>query len=90
VFLIILLVRQSITVERYPELLFLLGALFSAICAFVVVCKTKASLYDGYQRIDGIFFGLSVHYQSQNIFAITFLTIMNGFVASVCDESTYF
>jgi hypothetical protein len=27
-------------------------------------------------------FGLSVHYQSQNIFAITFLTIMNGFVAS--------
>jgi hypothetical protein len=38
-FLIILLVRQSITVERYPELHFSsLGALFSALFA-LVVCK---------------------------------------------------
>jgi hypothetical protein len=79
--LIILLVRQSITVERYPELhFFLLGALFSFLFALLLFVKLKRAPYDGYKRIDGICFGLSVH--SQNIFAITFLTIMNGFVAS--------
>jgi hypothetical protein len=36
----------------------------------------------GISALTVLFFGLSVHYQSQNIFAITFLTIMNGFVAS--------
>jgi hypothetical protein len=84
-FLIILLVRQSITVERYPELhFFLLGALFSALFALLLLfVKTKASLHMmGISALTVFVFGLSVHYQSQNIFAITFLTIMNGFVAS--------
>ena len=84
-FLIILLVRQSITVERYPELhFFLLGALFSALFALLLLfVKTKASLHMiGISALTVFVFGLSVHYQSQNIFAITLLTITNGFVAS--------
>jgi hypothetical protein len=84
-FLIILLVRKGITVERYPELhFFLLGALFSTLFALLLLfVKTKASLHMmGISALTVFVFGLSVHYQSQNIFAITFLTIMNGFVAS--------
>lgn len=84
-FLIILLLRKGITVERYPELhFFLLGALFSTLFALLLLfVKTKASLHMmGISALTVFVFGLSVHYQSQNIFAITFLTIMNGFVAS--------
>jgi hypothetical protein len=84
-FLLILLVRKGITVERYPELhFFLLGALFSTLFALLLLfVKTKASLHMiGISALTVFVFGLSVHYQSQNIFAITFLTIMNGFVAS--------
>jgi hypothetical protein len=84
-FLIILLVRQSITVDRHPVLhFFLLGALFSTLIAlFLLFVKTKASLHMmGISALTVFVFGLSVHYQSQNIFAITFLTITNGFVAS--------
>lgn len=84
-FLIILLVRKGITVERYAELhFFLLGALFSTLFALLLLfVKTKASLHMmGISALTVFVFGLSVHYQSQNIFAITFLTIMNGFVAS--------
>jgi hypothetical protein len=45
-FLIILLVRQSITVERYPELHFSSRALFSALFALLLLfVKTKASLH---------------------------------------------
>ncbi|PKH66963.1 hypothetical protein CXF59_13730 [Flavobacterium sp. ALD4] len=84
-FLLILLVRKGITVDRYPELhFFLLGALFSTLFALLLLfVKTKASLHMiGISALTVFVFGLSVHYQSQNIFAITFLTIMNGFVAS--------
>lgn len=84
-FLIILLVRKSITVDRYPELhFFLLGALFSTLIALLLLfVKTKASLHMmGMSALTVFVFGLSLHYQTQNIFAIIFLTVMNGFVAS--------
>jgi hypothetical protein len=84
-FLLILLVRKSITIERYPELhFFLLGALLSALFAMMLLfVKTKASLHMmGISALTVFVFGLSLHYQTQNMFAITFLTITNGFVAS--------
>jgi hypothetical protein len=84
-FLLILLVRKSITLERYPELhFFLLGALLSTLLAMMLLfVKTKASLHMmGVSALTVFVFGLSLHYQTQNMFAITFLTITNGFVAS--------
>lgn len=84
-FLIILLVRKSITIERYPELhFFLLGALFSTLMAlFLLFVKTKASLHMmGISALTIFVSGLSMHFQTQNLFAIAFLTVMNGFVAS--------
>jgi hypothetical protein len=84
-FLLILLVRKSITIERYPELhFFLLGALLSTLIAMMLLfVRTKASLHMmGISALTVFVFGLSLHFQTQNIFAITFLTLMNGFVAS--------
>lgn len=84
-FLIILLVRNSITVERYTELhFFLLGALFSTLTALLLLfVKTKASLHMmGLSALTLFVFGLTLHYQTQNIALIVFLILMNGFVAS--------
>jgi hypothetical protein len=84
-FLLIILVRKGITVERYPELhFFLLGALFSTLIALLLLfAKTKASLHMmGISALTVFVFGLSAHYQTHNIVAITFLILTNGFVAS--------
>jgi membrane-associated phospholipid phosphatase len=84
-FLIILLVRNSITVERYTELhFFLLGALFSTLIALLLLfVKTKASLHMmGISALTLFIFGLTLHYQTQNIALIVFLILTNGFVAS--------
>jgi hypothetical protein len=84
-FLIILLVRHTITVERYIELhFFLLGALFSTLIALLLLfVKTKASLHMmGISALTLFAFGLTLHYKTQNIALILFLILMNGFVAS--------
>ncbi|MGO4818543.1 hypothetical protein [Flavobacterium sp. W22_SRS_FP1] len=84
-FLIILLVRNNITVERYIELhFFLLGALFSALIALLLLfVRTKASLHMmGISALTLFAFGLTLHYKTQNIALILFLILMNGFVAS--------
>jgi hypothetical protein len=84
-FLIILLVRNSITVERYPALhFFLLGALFSTLIALLLIfLKKKASLHMiGISALTFFAFGLTLHYQTQNVALIAFLILMNGFVAS--------
>jgi hypothetical protein len=84
-FLLIFLVRNSITVEHYTELhFFLLGALFSTlITLFLLFVKTKASLHMiGISALTLFVFGLTFHYQTQNIALIVFLILMNGFVAS--------
>jgi hypothetical protein len=84
-FLIILLVRHTITVERYIELhFFLLGALFSTLIALLLLfVKTKASLHMmGISALTLFAFGLILHYKTQNIALILFLILMNGFVAS--------
>jgi membrane-associated phospholipid phosphatase len=84
-FLIILLVRHTITVERYIELhFFLLGALFSTLIALLLLfVRTKASLHMmGISALTLFAFGLTLHYKTQNIALILFLILMNGFVAS--------
>lgn len=84
-FLIILLVRKSITLERYPELhFFFLGALLSTIIALLLLfVKTKASLHMlGISALTIFVIGLSLHFHIQNSYLIAFLILMNGFVAS--------
>ena len=84
-FLLILLVRNSITVERYTALhFFLLGALFSTLIAMLLLfVKTKASLHMiGISALTLFSFALTIHYQTQNVGLIIFLILMNGFVAS--------
>ncbi|MFA9188965.1 hypothetical protein AAGV33_11960 [Flavobacterium sp. FBOR7N2.3] len=84
-FLLILLVRKSITIERYPELhFFLLGALFSTLIALILLfVRKKASLHMiGISALTLFVFGLSLHNHTQNTLWIVFLVLMNGFVAS--------
>ncbi len=84
-FLIIALVRNGITIERYPELhFFFLGALVSTLIALLMLfANIKASIHImGISALTLFVFGLSMHFQTQNSYAIVFLIVMNGFVAS--------
>ena len=84
-FLLILLVRKSITIERYPELhFFLLGALMSTILALVLLFgNIKASLHMiAISSLTVFVIGLSFHFHFQNIIAISLLIFLNGIVAS--------
>jgi hypothetical protein len=84
-FLIIALVRNGITLDRYPELhFFLLGALFSTLIALLLLfANIKASLHMmGISALTLFITGLSMHFQTQNTIPIAFLIVMNGFVAS--------
>lgn len=83
-FLIILLVKKGITIELYPEFhFFFLGALLSTLIALILLfIKTKASLHMiGISALTFFVFGLSIHFQNQKIFWISFLIAMNGLVA---------
>jgi hypothetical protein len=84
-FLIILLVRKSITLEQFPEFhFFYLGGLLSTLLALILLyLSIKASLHMAAISAFTIFvIGLSMHNQTRNINAIAFLLLMNGFVAS--------
>jgi hypothetical protein len=84
-FLLILLVRRSITIELYPELhFFLLGALSSTLIALILLfANKKASLHMmGLSALTFFMFGLSMHHQSANTLLIVFMVLMNGVVAS--------
>jgi hypothetical protein len=84
-FLTILLIRKSITLDRFPELhFFFLGGLLSTILALVFVFfKTKASLHMlAISALTLFFIGLSIHNQTQNIYMIALLVSMNGVVAT--------
>ncbi|MGA9637128.1 hypothetical protein [Flavobacterium sp.] len=83
-FLIIVLVKKGITIERYPEFhFFFLGALFSTLIALsLLFVQIKASLHMmGISALTFFVVGLSVHFQTQNTFWIAFLVVMNGVVA---------
>ncbi|MDR6845378.1 hypothetical protein [Flavobacterium granuli] len=84
-FLIILLLRKTISLEYYPELhFFFLGALFSTLFALgLLYTKTKASLHMlAISALTVFVFGLNIHLQMGNIYIVPFLLLMNGFVAS--------
>ncbi|MEL1242311.1 hypothetical protein [Flavobacterium flavipallidum] len=84
-FLLILLVKKSITLELYPELhFFILGALSSTLIALILLfANKKASLHMmGLSALTFFVFGLSMHHQSANSIMIIFLVLMNGLVAS--------
>lgn len=84
-FLIILLLRKSIPLARYPELhFFFLGVLLSTLQALgFLFFKIKASLHMvGISALTVFVIGLSIHNQIYAINWIAFLILMNGFVAS--------
>lgn len=84
-FLILLLLRKSISLEYFFELhFFFLGALFSTLSALgLLFVKTKASLHMlAISALTVFVFGLNTHFQTGNIFLIPFLLVMTGFVAS--------
>lgn len=84
-FLIILLVRKSITIHRYPELhFFFLGALLSTILALLsLFASIKASLHMmAISALTVFVIAISLHFQFQNTFIIAFLILANGLVAS--------
>ena len=84
-FLLILLVRKSITLDRYPELhFFLLGALLSTVVALILLfANIKASLHMiAISSLTVFIIGLSMHLQIQNTFIIAIVILLNGLVAS--------
>lgn len=84
-FLIILLLRKSISIDRYFELhFFFLGALMSTLLALILLFgNIRASLHMMAMSSLTVFvIGLSIHLQMQNIVTITILILLNGIVAS--------
>lgn len=84
-FLIILLVRKSITIERYPELhFFLLAGLLSTLLALILLfANIKASLHMiAISSLTVFIIGLSLHLQIQILFTVTTLILLNGIIAS--------
>ena len=84
-FLFILLVRKSVTIEQYPELhFFFLAGLLSIVLALVFLFfKIKASLHMiTISALTVFVIGLSIHTQTQYLYLITFLVLMNGVVAA--------
>lgn len=84
-FLIITLVRNNITIERYPELhFFFLGALLSTLVALLLLfVKVKASLHLlAISALTIFIIGLSVHLNMPNTNLIAFLILTNGLVAT--------
>tara|TARA_R110000868_G_scaffold358128_2_gene619632 strand:+ start:598 stop:1203 length:606 start_codon:yes stop_codon:yes gene_type:complete len=84
-FLLIILVKQSITVTRYPELhFFMLAALMSTLIALVLLFfKTKASLHMiGISGLTLFYFGLNLLNNTQNTILFALLIFINGLIAS--------
>lgn len=84
-FLTFLLVRKSITLDRFPELHFFFGGgLLSTVLALgMLFFRTKASLHLlAISALTLFVIGLSIHNQSRHINWIAFLVFMIGVVAS--------
>jgi len=84
-FLIILLLRKSISLDHFPELhFFFLGGLLSTLLALILLFfRIKASLHTlAISTLTIFIIGLSIHNQTRNINGIAFLVLMNGFVSS--------
>ena len=83
--LIIILIQKSITREAIPELFFFFfGGLISTIITLgFLFGNIKASIHMiGISSLTVFIIGLSIHNQINFLFAIAFLFLMNGFVAT--------
>lgn len=84
-FLIILLIRKSVTMETYPELhFFFLGALLSTLIALLYLfANIKASLHMvGISALTSFVFGLNIHLEANLAYIVPLLVLTTGFVAS--------
>jgi hypothetical protein len=85
VFLTFILLKQSITIERFPELFyFFLGGFITTIIAFLLLfVKIKASIHMmGMSILTFFVIGLSVHIQINIIYTIATLIALTGLIAS--------
>ena len=83
--LTIVLLKQSITIERFPELFyFFLGGLISTMVAFALLFpKVKSSIHMiGISAVTFFVIGLSLHTQINSLILIATLFILNGLIAS--------
>jgi hypothetical protein len=84
-FLIVLLLVKSITIDRVPELFFFFfGGLMSTFLAFsFLFLKVKASIHMmGISSLTVFVIGLSIHQHTNLLPLIAFLIFINGMVAS--------
>jgi hypothetical protein len=84
-FLIIFLVRKSITIDLYPELhFFLLGGLMSSLLALILLfIRIKASLHMiAISSLTVFIIGINLHLQIQNFLTVAALLLINGLVAT--------
>lgn len=85
IILMSLLLQKSIAIERIPYLFFFfLGGLISTVLAFILLfAKVKASLHMvGICALTIFSIGLSMAFQTNSLYLISFLILMIGFVAS--------
>ncbi len=80
-----ILIKESVTIDRFPELFFFfLAGLISTIFAFLALyVKLKASIHMiGLSAITFFVMGLSIHNQTNLVYIIAVLFFANGLVAS--------
>ncbi len=83
--LTIVLITESITMERFPELFFFfLSGLISTFLAFVLLfAKIKSSIHMiGSSAITFFMIGISMHVQANTIFLIASFLFVTGLIAS--------
>lgn len=83
--LTVVLITESITMDRFPELFFFfLGGLISTFLAFVLLfAKLKSSIHMiGSSAITFFIIGLSIHNQINIVYLIAFSFFMTGVIAS--------
>lgn len=85
IMLFTVLIEKSITIDRFPPLyFFFVGGLCSVIGAFgLLYLKTKASMHMiGISSLTVFIIGLSLSNEENAIHLVSFLVLMNGFVAT--------
>lgn len=85
ILLMSLLLQKSIAIERIPALyFFFLGGIISTVIAFFLLfLKVKASLHMiGICSLTVFVIGLSLSFQTNSLYLISFLILMIGFVAT--------
>lgn len=83
--LTLVLIKQSITVDRFPELYyFFLAGLITTFMAFVLLfLKVKSSIHMiGISALTYFVIGLSMHNQINMIYTIAMLFLLTGLIAS--------